>query len=242
MKNIKNLSLLAAFTILGLSSCFDDDYRFGCLDADGPISTATLDLADIEGIDLEMSARVILTEGPQQEVVVEGKSDIIDLIDLDVHNGIWEIRTEDCVRNVDDLTFFVTLPTLKHIKVSASGEVESDNLFIQDDVSIHISGSGEVDMALDADDVDVRISGSGKVKLEGVADELDVSISGSGDVRAFHMPVRVCDANISGSGDAEVLVDDLLEVSISGSGDVYFKGNPLLDISISGSGDVIDAN
>ena len=98
------------------------------------------------------------------------------------------------------------------------------------------------DLALEADDIEVDISGSGKVVLEGIADEIDLNITGSGDLRAFNITAREGNIKISGSGDAEVRIEDRLDVRITGSGDVYYKGQPLLDVSITGSGEVIDAN
>lgn len=243
MKNSKILLAISILSIITLSGCFDDDNNlFGCYKATGPISTAELDIADFDGINLAMDARVILIQGEEQKVIVEGKSDIIDEIDLDVHNGVWKIETVPCVRNVGNLTFTITMPVLSEAHVSGSGEIFGDNVFVENDIEFSVSGSGEIDMAVEADDLDVVISGSGEIKLEGFADELDASISGSGDINAFDLPVRVADINIAGSGDVEVNVSDLLDVRITGSGDVLFKGNPILDISIVGSGDVIDAN
>ena len=86
------------------------------------------------------------------------------------------------------------------------------------------------------------ITGSGNIKLEGLGDELDIRITGSGDVAAFNLDVVRARVEITGSGNAEVSVEDELDVKISGSGDVRYKGNPSLDVNISGSGRVVDAN
>lgn len=246
---MKNLKFLFAIILLGsltLTGCFidvdDDDGLFGCIDADGPITTADLDIADFVGIKLAMDARVEITQGPEQVVTFEGKSDILDELDLDVDNGIWTIRTDDCVRDVDDLTFFITVPSLDLIKVSGSGEITSTNTFIGGDIELGISGSGKIDVAFETDDVEANISGSGKIIIEGIADEVDLAISGSGDFRGFDLFTSDIDISIAGSGDAEVRAEDRLEVNIAGSGDVFFKGQPVLDVSISGSGEVIDAN
>ena len=246
MKQMKFLLTLVLGGSLLLTGCFidvnDDDGLFGCIDADGPVTTVDLDLASFDGIELAMEARVEITQGAEQAVTVEGKSDIFDELDLDINNGVWTIRTEDCVRDVDDLTFFITLPSWQEVKISGSGEIVSTNTLEVGDIELRISGSGEMDLALLADDVEVDITGSGKVFLEGEADELDLNISGSGDLRAFNLTAREGDINISGSGDAEVFITDRLDVRITGSGDVFYKGNPILDVSITGSGEVIDAN
>ncbi|MEL6658040.1 MAG: head GIN domain-containing protein [Bacteroidota bacterium] len=246
MKQMKFLFALVLGGSLLLTGCFidvnDDDGLFGCIDADGPVTTLELDLAPFDGIELAMDAQVEITQGPEQAVTVEGKSDIFDELDLDINNGVWTIRTVDCVRDVDDLTFFITVPDLREVKISGSGEVESTNVFEVGDIELRISGSGEMDFALLADDVEVDISGSGKVFLEGEADELDLNISGSGDLRAFNLIANEGDINITGSGDAEVFINNRLDVRITGSGDVFYKGNPTIDVSITGSGEVIDAN
>lgn len=247
MNKLKLLFTALLTSSLVFTGCFvdidDDNGLFGCMDADGPITSVELNLSDFSGIALAMEARVEITQGPEQSVTVEGKADIFDELDLDVDNrGVCTIMTEDCVRDVDNLTFYITVPDLNELIVSSSGKIVSTNTFIGGDIGLLVSGSGEIDIALEADDVEVDIPGSGKVFLEGVADEVNLSISGSGDLRAFNLTAREGNINISGSGDAEVRIEERLDVSITGSGDVYYQGQPLLDVSITGSGDVIDAN
>ena len=239
--------LFASVITLTASSCFvninDEDGFFGsCIDGAGPIVTRELTVAPFEGIELPISGDVFLTQGPEQKVIVEGKDNIIDEIELDVQNGIWKIEFNRCVRDIDLLRVFITVPDLTRIRVSGSGDVVSENTFVIQDLEIDIPGSGNVDLSLDADDLDIDIPGSGRLTLEGLADETKYRISGSGDVHAFNLECRVADISVPGSGDLEVFVTELLKVCISGSGDVFYRGDPALDISISGSGDVIDAN
>jgi len=236
--------ILAFMTSTLFTSCFidDDNGLFGCVDGDGPSELRELDIDEFDEIVLTMDAEIILTQGDEQSVMVDGKPNIIDEIERDVHHRRWTIEPDDCVRDVGNLVFFITIPHLRMLKISGPGEIYTDNTFLVGDMDLEISGSGEIDMGLEADDLDIKISGSGKILLEGIADEMDASISGSGDIRAFEFPVRDADINISGSGDAEVHVDEFLRIRITGSGDVYYRGQPALDISISGSGDVVDAN
>lgn len=235
-----------AIALLG-SGCFinvnDEDGFFGnCVNGQGPVVTRELPIAPFEGIELPISADVFLKQGPVQEVIVEGKDNIIDEIELDVRNGIWVIEFNRCVRDIDLLRIFITVPNLTQLRIPGSGDVVSENTFVIEDLEVDIPGSGNVDLALEADDLDIEIPGSGRLTLEGTADETKYRISGSGDVHAFNLECRTADISIPGSGDVEVFVTEFLRVRISGSGDVYYRGDPALDISISGSGDVIDAN
>jgi hypothetical protein len=236
----------AMFISMIMSSCFinidDDDGFFGCTDGDGPIITEEIFLSDFDGIRLSSSINVYLTQGDDQKVVVEGKANLIEILDRDVNGGIWEIDFEDCVRDVDEFNVFITLPMFKAIQIDGSGDVYSENTLLTGDLDIDIEGSGDLDLAIEADDIDVGIEGSGEVTLEGFADYVKYRIDGSGDVKAFDLECQTADISISGSGDIEVLVIELLKVRIDGSGTVRYKGTPELDVDISGSGEVIDAN
>ncbi len=238
--------MLAIAGIFTINGCFidvdDDDGFFNCVDGSGPVVTETINVPNFTGISLEISATVLISQGPVQEVVVEGKGNIIDELELDVNNGVWEIDTDRCVRDIGDLKIFITVPDLSVLKISGSGDIISENTFVIGDIEMNISGSGTMDVEMEADDIDAAISGSGELFLSGSADELKCRISGSGDLRAFNMQCRIAELNISGSGDAEVRVSDNLDVRISGSGDVFYKGNPTLNVQISGSGSVVDSN
>jgi len=247
MKLLKFKWLMMAFALtLTASSCFididDDDGIFGCVDGDGPIVEEVLALSDFSGISLNLPIQVIVKQGDIQEVRVEGKQNIIDELERDIRNGVWEIETRDCVRDIGNMKIFVTIPEIRELTIAGSGEIFGENVFIVQDVELRISGSGDMDLAMEGDDYDVVITGSGNIKLEGLADELDLKITGSGDVAAFKLDALRARIEITGSGNAEVQVQDELDVKISGSGDVRYKGNPSLDVSISGSGRVVDAN
>lgn len=240
MNRLFFMALALSFTV---SSCFfDDDGPFGCINGEGPMVTEELNLADFSGIELDISADVVVKQGPEQEVIVEGKQNIIDELERDVKNGIWEIDVDGCVTDMGNMRIFVTLPDITSLKISGSGKIESENVLLVNDINLRISGSGDMDLDLEADDIDAKISGSGEMILDGLAKDLNFKISGSGDLHAFGLETQFADIDISGSGDAEVFVVQELDVKISGSGDVTYLGNPLLDVSISGSGKVKDGN
>ena len=140
------------------------------------------------------------------------------------------------------MKIFITIPEIRELTIAGSGEIFGENVFLVEDAELRISGSGNMDLAMEGDDFEVAITGSGNIKLEGLADELDIKITGSGDIAAFKLDALRARIEITGSGNAEVQVQDELDVKISGSGDVRYKGTPSLDINISGSGRVVDAN
>lgn len=221
---------------------FDDDGPFwDCESGDGPIVEEVLSISEFTGVDLKCAADVYITQGPDFEVLAIGEQNIIDELETDVRNDVWDIEFDHCVKNYD-LDIYITMPEIDYLEISGSGEIVGETFFETQDITLRISGSGEMCLGLIAEEIDGRISGSGDVELEGEAEELDFKISGSGDLGAFQLIVEEADISIPGSGDAAVHVLEFLKVRISGSGDVFFKGFPELDVDISGSGDVVDAN
>jgi len=224
--------------VLLFSSCYIGNGQFG-IRGEGPIVERKVDLNTIKGISLPGSAKVFLTQGSNQEVKIVGQENIIDNLNLEVHGEIWQIDNKRSVWQSEPVKIYITLETLRLLKISGSSDVEFENHFAnQKEVEIRISGSGKIDLDMDARDINASISGSGDLFMKGSADNLDFSISGSGNVSAFDLVSRKADVRISGSGGMELSVEDRLSAHVSGSGSVVYKGNPRVYTSVSGSGSV----
>jgi hypothetical protein len=236
--------LLGSFS---LSSCYfdfddDDGGPFNCMEGQGGIVTDELNLPEFYGVKLDIDADVWISQGADWLVEVEGQQNVIDEIETDVKNDIWEIEFDDCVRDYDPLKIYITMPELDYIKVASSGQVSSGEEWNVPEMQVEISGSGDIATGFSGEKLEGQISGSGDMDLSGDAQFFDFKISGSGDLNAYGLETQNADVVVSGSGDMRIRVLEDLKVKISGSGDVYYKGYPLIDANITGSGDLIDAN
>lgn len=244
MKSISNYITILLLLLLS-SGCiidFDDDGLRTCIRGEGGIISEELDIAAFTGIDLQIDAEVFITQGDEFSVVAEGQFNIIRELEYRVRNGIWDIDLDRCVRRMDELHIYITMPEISYLEISGSGNIYGENVFDLDDVLLEIDGSGNMDLAMNADDIDAVISGSGNIQLEGTANDVYLRLEGSGLFRAFDLVSQRANIRIDGSGDAEVSVSEELKVRILGSGDVRYKGQPLIDEERNGSGRVIDAN
>ncbi|HMR43235.1 MAG TPA: head GIN domain-containing protein [Saprospiraceae bacterium] len=237
---------LLAFCAIGSSSCFfdfdDDDDIFGCEHGSGSTVSRDLQLDDFHSVTLEISGDVYVRQGNDFSVTAEGQENILDLLDTDVHNGVWEIDFTDCVSNFRNLKIFITMPEVRALTATASGDIRSENVLEADDLVLLATGSGNIILDLDANNVEATSTGSGDIRLDGFCDNLNVVLTGSGDFEGFSLKAGNADVRTTGSGDAEVNVEDNLTVRITGSGDVSYKGNPSISSTITGSGRLINAN
>lgn len=229
---ISYLVLLSTLT-LGLLSC-EDEYS-----AD-PIQV-TYDTIPFERIELATSSDIRIVQANYFQVVVEGEERDVYDTEVRVADNLLIIEEHGSIDQDQVITIYV--PEIRQLDSYGSSDIYGESQFQQNgNMELRLLGSGEIDMYLDTDNLDVFLSGSGDYYLEGFADNVDISISGSGWVRSFNLNSDFSDITISGSGSAEVTVDNDLDISISGSGDVFYKGHPVINSSISGSGKVIDAN
>jgi len=244
MKAVKVSFLAILVSSLFMASCTKENT---CIQGQGGITSRTLSVANFTGLDLAGASNITISQGPTQEVIATGQSNILSLVSTEVSNNYWSVKLIDgCYQNYD-LSFQITVPDINKIDLSGSGNIVVNNFVDQSDLEMNISGSGNITLKTfdGAENLSVDISGSGSIL--GNADfsnltNLDIDISGSGNYNGFPIQTDDCQINIPGSGNCNVFVNDNLNVKISGSGSVFYKGNPTITTNISGSGSVINAN
>ncbi len=237
---MKNISIFILITFFSLPALAQSNYSRANVEGKGPVIEKTLQLNAFNAIKLSISADVKLTQGSTQSVKVKGQENIIALIDTEVEDKAWRIRTTENIRKHKGLTFYITLPELKSMKISGSGDVSTTNQFsTAGTFDAAVSGSGELKLQIKAKAISSRVSGSGDVTLKGSAGHLDIQISGSGDINASDLKATNCSVKITGSGDCAVHADKQLDVKIVGSGDVKYTGGAAVRKKVLGSGDVV---
>ncbi|MEI9918021.1 MAG: head GIN domain-containing protein [Bacteroidota bacterium] len=224
-----------------------------------------LKLDSFTKISFRAEGKLYLRQGSPQKVEVEGDRDYIEELDIRVEGDKLTMGKDNWSfwnwnNSSNKVTIYVTVPDIKAVSVSGSGDLIGETKITSRDLDLSVSGSGSMEIEADAsgllsadvsgsgnielkgksNDFESRISGSGKVKLTiAVTDRATFGLSGSGKVIASGSAHEV-KATISGSGEvlAEDLVVDTCDVRISGSGDVEINVNKELDANISGSGSV----
>ncbi|WP_241738961.1 head GIN domain-containing protein [Pontibacter beigongshangensis] len=209
-----------------------------CTRGKGDAETRVLQLNDLNGLKVNGSSKVYVSYGPQQQVVVKAQPNVLDALNRDVLNGVWEVETNRCFRSHKTIEVYITVPDFTYAEMNGSGEIVLHDRFETNEFRTLESGSGKIKANFTAKRAITQLTGSGRVELSGLAEQQHASVTGSGQVQSFGLETERAIIQISGSGDVEVSVSDLLEASISGSGKVYYKGSPTVTSQITGSGKV----
>jgi len=236
MKKITGIVLV--IVVLG-SSCMWEGHR---VKGNGHVTTQSKPIGDINGVELHNSFDVILIEGSPANVRIEAEENIIPYIELQVENGVLNIRTQDNVslRTKKSVKIYVTAPSFSRIKNTGSGDITSESR-ISNDSELRISGTGSGDIKLDVDapEIDVNNTGSGTIKLAGESKKFSGDVTGSGDIRAMDLMAEEANAKVTGSGNIDLYSSVKVNASITGSGDIRYKGGAqVVSSSKTGSGDL----
>ena len=210
-------------TIPDTNAPLQDDMN--CLVGEGPIIMQSRTLLDsIQRIHSYVLADIHITQGPQEDLVIEGQENIINQIDSEIVNGILIFQMEGCVDITEAVQIYVTTPEIEALTQEGIG-----NFLVVNDFELT--------------ELRVTFNGLGDIELRGTVDSLEIDHKdGIGNVLAFDLVSKFCEITLAGVGDVEVFVDEELNVTLTGVGNVYYKGNPTITSNISGLGALIDAN
>ncbi|MEC7752653.1 MULTISPECIES: head GIN domain-containing protein [Roseivirga] len=206
----------------------------------------TRNVGDFNGIAMNISGKVYVTQGNKNEVIVEADGETLEEVITEVRGNRLSISSRSRRswfswgdRGTGRVNVYITVRDLREVVVSGAGDVIGQRLIKTDDLRLSISGSGDIELEVDAKTIQSKISGSGNIDLKGSAQEASLGISGSGKYYAESLKADDYNITITGSGRASVAVFGELEVRISGSGSVYYSGQPTgVNTSVSGSGRV----
>ncbi len=225
----------------------------------------TREVSSFTKLSYRVPGKLYLKQGSPQKVELEGSRDVLKEIETEVSGGKLIIGKENRWgdwgwSNKDQVTVYVTMPTIEGVSVSGSGNLICEEKINTGDLDLSVSGSGSLRLAFNATgDVEADVSGSGDMDLKGSCRNFDSDVSGSGRVFVSASIQEMADFGISGSGKIQAqgtckavkagisgagrinagdLATEKCDVRISGSGDLEINVKEELEATISGSGTI----
>jgi hypothetical protein len=199
----------------------------------------TLELPDFKSIYVNSNYTVMLKQTNKQEVVVEALTEIYEVSEIKVDNGVLMVNVDrkpettnksiwskiDDIKVNPSMKIYVSMKNVNELQLNGGGKILSENSIASDFITLSVSGGGTMDVDIKGNTVKAEVSGSGSLTLRGYATSLDAVVSGSGSLKGFDCPVEMGKVKLSGSGSAELNVSNSLEAYVHGSGSIKHKGN-----------------
>ncbi len=221
MKWLLNLSILSLLFVV--SSCSEDDGDRPQITGSGNIITESREFGPFSSVQISSAINADITFGSEQSVSVSADDNVMELVITTVEDNTLFIDLEDGEYNQVTVEFEITNPELEELTMIGANDVE-------------VNGFENLER------LDVTITGVGNLDMTGSAEDLIIISSGSIILKAFGFIATNCDIRLSGVGDAEINVTDVLSGFLNGAGDIFYKGNPQIDIEITGLGSLVDSN
>jgi hypothetical protein len=189
----------------------------------------TRNLADFSEVSFEGAYEVLLKEGEETKIELEGTKKISSQeIATIVNNGKLRIKLKDENKEWKNNKVRIVLyyKKLNKIENSVVVNLKTEKVLKTDKLSISTSGAGSMDLELDVQKFNIDMSGAMNITLKGVATVQDFHLNGAGSVEAFDLIGEKVSVNMSGAGSAKVHASKSLNADISGVGSVRYRGKP----------------
>lgn len=175
---------------------------WGCspdqIEGEGDITTETIDVKDFTGISSVGVDPVYIKYGAEFYVEATGHPNIIDRIQTDVVNGVWQIELESGDYGRYELAYYITMPAINSVASSGTGDIFVTDFIDQPLLVINLEGVGDyLGFPLTVENCTIETHGIGDGEVT-VSKSLDVTIEGSGNVYYKGSPSITED--ISGTG------------------------------------------
>ena len=204
--NIPRIAALAALSlsVLLLTGCDD-----GEIDR-GPIATQTRDLQDFDSIDMEGAARLEITVGAPESVVVEAREEVIERVRTEVRGDTLHIRSKPkdwfIANGRPRVTIRISIPELESLRLEGGNDVR-------------LSG-------FDGGETRIRAEGAAHIKAKGRLEELTVHMAGAGHADLDELIADDATVTVDGVGSIYVHPRESLDATMNGVGAILYSGSP----------------
>ncbi|MBB3700249.1 DUF2807 domain-containing protein [Flammeovirga yaeyamensis] len=178
-----------------------------------------------EKIELSGGYHVVLIQGNQHGVFVNGKQKEIDELKVYVKNNTLYVdnhKGKDGHNETDKTSMVVqiTFENLEEMECAIAGNIESEGLLKFNSFELEYTGVGKLKLNMEAKDLDVEVTGVGSVEFEGKAQTAKFEGTGVGSFDARKLLVRDLEGTWTGIGNMKVNAYNTCKISSAGIGSV----------------------
>ena len=237
-KIIYELVLLTFVIWISVSNINCSSVHF--ITGNGKLMTSEKKVSIFEKIKSGGVAEVRFYASEQYHVTVTVDTNLCEFVEIFTQNNVLNIRAQrGC--NYDFTKFLVEVysPILTGVSISGSGSFVGTEKIITQSFEASVSGSGIIEGAIECENFYGKISGSGQINVVGATKDTNIIIAGSGNFNGNSFNAKNATVSVSGSGIANICVDDNLNAHVSGSGSINYCGKPAqINSTVSGLGRV----
>lgn len=201
--------------------------------------TRTLDV--FTKVEIDGGAKVILVQGDEHSVKVEGTQRVVDQLRTEVKDGVLVIdyRNRKLFENWSESpTLTITFKDLSAFRLDGGAELKADNLNLAD-LNFKINGGASVKLNnLVINTLNMTLAGGGDIRVSGVAKNLTIDVSGGTNFEAEDFKCANVSVEVGGAANVVVWATQTLNLDLAGAYNVGYWGSPNVIQTIGGIGQI----
>lgn len=229
---LKIIKISAVFLAIALNwSCTKGPFC-NCFSPVGSPSERTLNLPSFDQITVKDNINVFLSTGPQEQVTIQGGSNLIKYISADVSSGMLTLKNENkCnwMRSYKKsvINVYITMPNITYIKNEGIGKVKSQDTLVADSLQLETQSAGDIDLIVHSQYIIGHLFGPGDLTLSGTTGTFLCNFfAGTGFAYCDKLNSGYTFFSSSTTGDCYVTSSGALDVVIYRNGNIYYSGKP----------------
>ena len=200
-------------------------------------AAARAQMGSFDSVEISGAAIVRFTQGPTEQVRVEGDDDAQKSVEFEVRSGVLHIRPNGAWKfwNAQRAHIDITARELRRVTISGAADFSALQAVQCEKLDVRISGSGLARFdKLQAESLRFTVSGAGDGQMAGSVNELQIVVSGRGEFRGENLLSQRAKVVVNGIGEVRVWAVQSLGVNVSGVGTVDYWGTPMVERHSSG--------
>ena len=186
-----------------------------------------------DSIQLNTFCEVVLSQGKQEGIRMEGPEEMLQAIETKVNDEqtlLIEARPgyADEKEKLEAITLYITCCEIRLLATSGTGSIRCAGLIREADVRLVQNGSGHIELEVETASLQAIIHGSGHVRVKGRSFHAHIITYGPGTFSGDQLQNRSATVYLSGSGEVRLQVSSRLEGSVSGTGALLYRGQPAM--------------
>ncbi len=206
-------------------------------------STHTFKTEDFTSIQTSGGIKLHIREGKECKVAARGAPH--DLENMDIHVVDGELRLQRIqgswlgflFHGFRHLSFDITLPDLKEVKVSGACAVEVDG-FDGKEIRMKATGASTLRANTHAKILHIHVEGASSAKVTGDGDTIYATAIGASSLNARHFKAAHGHADISGASSAHLYAEKNVDGQATGASSLCVYGAPTVTAKASGASSV----
>jgi uncharacterized protein YpmS len=135
------------------------------------------------GLILQTDARVILSQGEETSVRIDGDPKSVSSIQTTIENGALVIKSN----SEAFVTIYVTVNDINLIEVDGNGKISGNQLINSDMLLLKVVGAGTINLDVRALSLGMIVKGNGKIYAKGSTGDSYVRVVGNGKVISMNL-------------------------------------------------------